>query len=328
MRRREFIAGLGGAAAWPLAARAQNDRARRVVVVMAGSESDPQQQLSVAVFRDGLRKLGWTDDQNMRLEILWRGASAEAAKAYVADIAAHAPDVVVMTTLQGFLAVRRDASLTPMVFVNLPDPVVMGLVSTLANTSENFTGFTAYEFAIAGKWLQVLKELAPHVTRVAMTFGNATKPVGENFYRALQAAAGSLSVETTAIRIDSPADVQSGIDAFAVKPNGGLVMAAEVASFVNRALIVELAARHSLPAVYPFREIVAEGGLAFYGINFLDLYRGATTYVDGILRGTKPAELPIQAPTKFELVINLKTAKSLGLDVPPTLLVRADEVIE
>ena len=329
MRRREFIAALGGAAAWPLAARAQQgERVRRVVVVMAGSESDPQQQLSVAVFRDGLRKLGWTDDQNMRLEILWRGASAEAAKTYVADIAAHAPDVVVMTTLQGFLAMRRDASLIPMVFVNLPDPVVMGLVSTLANTGENFTGFTAYEFAIAGKWLQVLKELAPHVTRVAMTFGNATRPVGENFYRALQAAAGPLSVETTAIRIDSPPDVQSGIDAFAVKPNGGLVMAAEAATFYNRALIVGLAARHSLPAVYPFREIVADGGLAFYGISFLDLFRGAATYADRILRGTKPADLPIQAPTKFELVINLKTAKSLGLDVSPQLLARADEVIE
>jgi putative tryptophan/tyrosine transport system substrate-binding protein len=328
VRRREFIAALGSAAAWPVGARAQNDRVRRVVVVMAGSESDPQQQLSVTVFRDGLRKLGWIDRQNIRLEILWRGASAEAAKAYVAEIAAHAPDVAVMTTLQGFLAMRRDASLIPMVFVNLPDPVVMGLVSTLANTSENFTGFTAYEFATAGKWLQVLKELAPHVTRVAMTFGNATKPVGENFYRALQTAAGSLGVETTAIRIDSPADVQSGIDAFAVKPNGGLVMAAEVASVVNRALIVELAARHSLPAVYPFREIINEGGLAFYGINFLDLYRGAATYADRILRGTKPADLPIQAPTKFDLAINLKAAKALGLDVPPSLLARADEVIE
>jgi putative tryptophan/tyrosine transport system substrate-binding protein len=328
MRRREFIAGLCGAAALPLAARAQHDRVRRVVVAMAGSESDTQQQLNVALFRDGLRKLGWTDGQNIRIEILWRGVSAEAAKAYVAEIAAHAPDVVVMSTLQGFLTMRRDASSIPMVFVNLPDPVVMGLVSTLANTGENFTGFTAYEFAIAGKWLQVLKELAPHVSRVAMTFGNATRPVGENFYRSLQAAAGSLSVETTAIRIDNPADVQSGIDAFAAKPNGGLVMAAEAGSVFNRALIVELAARHRLPAVYPFRNIVDEGGLAFYGLDFMDLFRGAATYVDRLLRGAKPADLPIQAPTKFELAINLKTAKALGLEIPPSLLVRANEVIE
>jgi putative tryptophan/tyrosine transport system substrate-binding protein len=328
MKRREFLGVLSGAAVWPVAARAQNDRVRRVVVAMVGSESDPRQQLDVAVFRDGLRRLGWTDGQNMRIEILWRGVSAEAAKVYVAEIAAHSPDAVVMTTLQGFLAMRRDASSIPMVFVNLPDPVVMGLVSTLANTGENFTGFTAYEFAIAGKWLQVLKELAPHVTRVAMTFGNATRPVGENFYRALQAAAGPLSVETTAIRIDSPSDVQSGIDAFAVKSNGGLVMAAEAVSFYNRALIVGLAARHSLPAVYPFREIVDEGGLAFYGINFQDLYRGAATYADRILRGTKAADLPIQAPTKFELAINLKVAKALGPEVSQSLLARADEVIE
>jgi putative tryptophan/tyrosine transport system substrate-binding protein len=328
MKRREFIAALGGAAAWPITSGAQQDRVRRVVVAMGGSESDAQQQLNVAEFRDGLRKLGWTDGQNIRIEILWRGVSAEAAKTYVAEIAAQAPDVVVMSTLQGFLTMRRDASSIPMVFVNLPDPVVMGLVSTLANTGENFTGFTAYEFAIAGKWLQVLTELAPHVTRVAMTFGNATKPVGENFYRSLQAAAGSFSVETTAIRIDRPADVQSGIDAFAAKPNGGLVMAAEAVSVFNRALIVELAARHRLPAVYPFRYIVDEGGLAFYGLDFVDLFRGAATYVDRLLRGAKPADLPIQAPTKFDLVINLKTAKALGLTIPPSLLARADEVIE
>jgi putative ABC transport system substrate-binding protein len=328
MRRREFIAALGGAVTWPLAPQAQQTgRMRRVIVAMIGPESDVQQQLSIALFRDGLRKLGWSDGQNIQIEFIFRGVSAEVAKVYVAEIAARPPDVVVTTSLNGFLTMRRDASSIPLVFVNLPDPVFLGLVSTLTTSGGNFTGFTAYEFSIVGKWLQVLKELAPHVTRVAMTFG-ATNVTGENFYRSLQAAAGSFGVDTTAIRIDSPADIQSGIDAFAVKPNGGLVIAAEAGSVVNRALIIELAGRNRLPAVYPSREFVDEGGLAFYGMDFLNLFRGASIYVDRILRGTKPADLPIQAPTKFELVINLKVAKALDLEIPPQLLARADEVIE
>ena len=214
-----------------------------------------------------------------------------------------------------------------MVFINLPDPVGMGFVSNLAKPDGNFTGFTAYEFVTAGKWLEVLKELAPHVTRVAMIIANSSRPVGEGFYRAVQNAAGSLGVETTLIRSDGPADVQAGIEAFAVKPNGGLIMAAD-AGRGNRGAVVEMAARHQLPAVYPFREIVHEGGLAFYGIDFNDLYRGAPTYVDRILRGAKPADLPIQAPTKFGLEINLKVAKALGLTIPSSMIMRADEVIE
>jgi putative ABC transport system substrate-binding protein len=212
--------------------------------------------------------------------------------------------------------------------VNLPDPVGMGIVSNLANPEGNFTGFTAYEFAMAGKWLEVLKELAPPVTRVAMTFGNAARQVGEGFYRSLQTAAAPLGIETTAIRFDTAADVQSGIDAFALKPNGGVVMAAEAGSIQNRALIIELAARHRLPAVYPFRNVIDEGGLAFYGIDFIELFRGAATYVDRILRGAKPSDLPIQAPTKFNLALNLRTAKALGLEIPLLLHARADEVIE
>jgi putative ABC transport system substrate-binding protein len=310
MRRREFIAGLGGAAAWPVVARAQQTgRMRRVVVAMIGPESDVQQQLSMTLFRDGLRKLGWSDGQNIQIEFIFRGVSAEVAKVYVAEIAARPPDVVVTTSLNGFLTMRRDASSIPLVFVNLPDPVFLGLVSTLTTSGGNFTGFTAYEFSIVGKWLQVLKELAPHVTRVAMTFG-ATNVIGENFYRSLQAAAGS------------------GIVAFAVKSNGGLVIAAEAGSVVNRALIIELAGRNRLPAIYPSRDFIDDGGLAFYGMDFLNLFRGASIYVDRILRGTKPADLPIQAPTKFELVINLKVAKALDLEIPTALLVRADEVIE
>jgi putative tryptophan/tyrosine transport system substrate-binding protein len=328
MRRREFIAGLGGAAAWPLVARGQQTgRMRRVVVAMYGPEGDLQQQQSAAIFRDRLRKLGWSEGQTIRIEFIWVGVGAEASKVFVVGIAAEPPDVVVTTGLNGFIAMRQDASAVPLVFVNLPDPVVSGLVPSLTNSGGNFTGFTAYEFSIAGKWLQVLKEIAPRITRVAMTFGTQTS-VGENFYRSLQAAAGSSGIETVAIRIDKPADVQFGIDAFASKPNGGLIAAAEAGSIVNRALIVNMAARHRLPAVYPIRDFIDEGGLAFYGMDFLNLFDGAATYVDRILRGTKPADLPIQAPTKFELVINLKVAKAIGLEMSTAILLRADEVIE
>jgi putative tryptophan/tyrosine transport system substrate-binding protein len=327
--RRELLAALGGAAAaWPLAVRAQQNRARRVVIVVPGAESDPQQQATVSVFRDGLRKLGWIDGQNVSVEVMWRAAPPERARAYVAELVTSPPEVVVCGTLQAFLAMRKDGNSIPMVFFNLPDPVVMGIVSSLVKPEGNFTGFTAYEFAIAGKWLEVLKELAPDVLRVAMIIGNSTQPVGENFYRSLQAAAGSFGVETTAIRIDTAADVKAGIDAFALKPNGGLVLAADAGGFANRALVVELAAHHHLPAIYPMRNAIEDGGLAFYGIDFLEMPRGAATYVDRILRGAKPADLPVQAPTRYELVINLKAARALGLAVPQTLLIRADEVVE
>jgi putative tryptophan/tyrosine transport system substrate-binding protein len=327
--RRKLLAALGGvAAAWSLPAWAQKDRARRVAIVMPGAESDQQQQATASVFRDGLRKLGWIDGQNVRIEVMWGAAPPERARAYVAELIASPPEVVVCGTLQAFLAMRRDGNSIPMVFFNLPDPVVMGIVPNLAKPEGNFTGFTAYDFAIAGKWLEVLKELAPQVLRVAMILGNSTQPVGEYFYRSLQAAAGSFGVETTAIRIDTAADVKAGIDAFALKPNGGLVLAADAGGFANRALVVELAARHHLPAIYPMRNAIEDGGLAFYGIDFLDLPRGAATYVNRILRGAMPADLPVQAPTKFELIINLKTAKALGLEVPLHLQQIADEVIE
>jgi putative tryptophan/tyrosine transport system substrate-binding protein len=327
MKRRAFIAGLGGAAAWPLVARAQGERARRIVIISGLAENDPREQGQLAVFRDGLRKLGWLNGQNIQIETLWRAASIERATAFVAGLVQNPPDIVVAGTLQAFLAMRREAGAIPMVFINLPDPVVMGFVANLGKPEGNFTGFTAYEFVTAAKWVQTLKELAPHVSRVAMILANSTQPVGENFYRAMEGAATSLGVETTAIRIDSAADVQAGVDAFARQPNGGLVMAAD-AGTSQRALVIDLAARYRLPAIYPNRGSVDEGGLAFYGIDFQDQYRGAATYVDRILRGAKPADLPIQAPTKFELVINLKTANALGLEISPQLLARADEVIE
>jgi putative ABC transport system substrate-binding protein len=328
MRRREFITLIGSAATLPLAAHAQQqDRVRRVVNLETGAETDPTAREQIAIFHDGLRKLGWIDGRNVRLETLWQAAKAEEAKAFVADVLANPPDVVVASTLQAFFAMRRDASAIPTVFTNLPDPVAMGFVSNLAKPDGNFTGFTAYEFVTAGKWLEVLKELAPQVTRVAMIIAIATRPVGEGFYRAMQATAAPMGIETSLIPIDGPADVQAGVDAFAAKPNGGLIMAADPGRFV-RGVVIEQAERHQLPAVYPYRGIVDEGGLAFYGIDFNEQYRGAATYVDRILRGTKPADLPIQAPTKFELEINLKVALALGLNVPSFLIVRADRVVE
>jgi putative tryptophan/tyrosine transport system substrate-binding protein len=328
VKRREFIAGLSGAAVWPImATRAEQDRVRRVVSLSALAEDDTGGQTQLAVLRDGLSKLGWVDGRNVRIEALWRAASIERANAFVAGLVQNPPDVVVAGTLQVFLAMRRDASAIPMVFTNLPDPIVMGLVTNLAKPDGNFTGFTAYEFSTAGKWIEVLRELAPRVSRVAMVMANATQPVGEYFYRAMQAAAGSLGTETVAIRASTASDIRDGIEAFARQPNGGLVMAAD-GGLGQHGLVIDLAARYQLPAIYPVRQIVDEGGLAFYGIDFLDLYRNATIYVDRILRGARPSELPIQAPTHFQLVINMKVAKTLGLDIPPSLLVSADEVIE
>jgi putative ABC transport system substrate-binding protein len=327
MKRREFVAGMGCAAVWPAWARAQQIRPKRVILISALAENDPREQEQLKAFRDGLSKLGWIEGQNIVLETQWSAARAERAKAVVAEIVRDPPDLVVAGTLQAFFAMRQDASQIPMVFVNLPDPVGMGFVKNLAKPDGNFTGFTAYEFTTATKWLEVLKELAPRVTRVAMIVGNATQPVGDNFYRAMQASAGSAGVETSEIRAGSPTDVQAGIEELSSRPNGGLVMAAD-AGLGFRSLVIDLAARYKLPAIYPARQIVDEGGLAFYGINFTDLYRGAPLYVDRVLRGTKPSDLPIQAPTKFQLVINRRVAKALDLPIPISLLGRADELIE
>ena len=312
VRRRELIRLAGAMSAWPLTARAQQTGVGRVVLLSALAHDDPREQAQLDVFRHGLRDLGWIEGQNLRIETLWNAASPDHAKTYVAEIAGNPPDVVVAGTLQVFLAMRRSARAIPMVFVNLPDPVVMGFVENLAKPDGNFTGFTAYEFVTAAKWLEVLKELAPNVSRVAMILAKWTQPVGDDFYRAMQTAAGSLKVETAAIRIGEAADLRAGIDAFALQLNGGLILAAD-AGLGYRALVIDLAARHKLPALYPIPQAVREGRFAFYGIDFLDLYRGAASYVDRVMRGTKPADLPIQAPTKFQLAINLKTARELRL---------------
>jgi putative ABC transport system substrate-binding protein len=328
--RRAFIAGLGGAALSPIMARGQQSgQVRRVGVVMSGAETDPEQVKQASAFREGMRKLGWLEGKNLILEFRWQAAAAERAQAVIPELVSLPVDVILVGTIQAFLALRRSSSDIPVVFVNLPDPVATGLVSSIAKTNSNFTGFTAYEYSITGKWLEILKELAPDVNRVGFIFGTAIAPVGDNFYRSLETQAPSFRVTTTPIRFSDTSALDAQLKAFASEPKSGLLIAAEGATFANRSKIISFAADHRLPAVYPFRHIVAaEGGLAFYGIDFVDLFARAPSYVDQILRGTNPANLPIQAPTKFGLVINLKTAKQLSLSVSPTLLARADEVIE
>ena len=328
MRRRAFIAGLGGAATWPVLTRGQQPKVARVGVVMSGAEIDPEQQKQVSTFRDGMQKLGWVDGKNLRLEIRWQAAGPERAQATISELFNLPLDVILIGTIQAFLALRRSSSNIPSVFVNLPDPVATGLVSTIAKTNSNFTGFTAYEYSITGKWLQVLKEISPDVNRVGFIFGTAIAPVGDNFYRSLETEALSFGVTTVPIRFSDASALDAEVKAFASEPKAGLLIAAEGATFANRAKIVSLAADNRLPAVYPFRNVVTEGGLAFYGIDFVDLFARAPSYVDQILRGANPANLPIQAPTKFDLAINLKTAKALNLEISPSLLARADEVIE
>jgi putative tryptophan/tyrosine transport system substrate-binding protein len=330
MRRREFIALIGSAASWPLAAHAQSgQRMRRIGMLQAGPEDNPEVQSRIAALRDGLKAIGWVEGRNYQFEYRWPGTDPERTRTMVADLVRTAPDVIVTGNSLSALTLRKETTTIPLVFVNLADPVGSGLVASLSRTGGNITGFTAFEFATAGKWLEVLKEIAPGVKRAALVFGRGEfSPTGEKFYSALEPVAAKLSVELTPVRVRDAAEIQDGIEAFAVKPDSGLLAAAEPGAVQNRAAVIAAAARHRLPAVYPFRFFVTDGGLACYGVDINDEYRRAAAYVDRILKGANPADLPVQAPDKFELVINLKTARVLGLTVPATLLARADEVIE
>jgi putative tryptophan/tyrosine transport system substrate-binding protein len=331
MRRREFIAALGGAAAWPVVARAQQaDRVRRVGILLAGSEDDREMQAQVSALKSGLQQLGWTEGGNVRFEYRWPDGDPERTRAYAAEFVRLAPDVIVTGTTPGAIVLRRETRSIPVVFVNLADPVGTGLVPSLVKPDGNMTGFTAFEFSITGKkMLELLKEIAPRVTRVALIFGGPeVATTGELFYRAFEPIARSSLVEPVAIPIRNAADIDPAIDAFAAQPNVGLVAVAEPGAVVNRVSIINAAGRHRLPAVYPFRYFVTDGGLAAYGVSLVDQYRRAASYVDRILRGANPADLPVQAPDKFELIINLKTAKAQDINISPVLLSRADEVIE
>jgi ABC-type uncharacterized transport system substrate-binding protein len=330
-KRREFISLLGGAAAallWPLAARAQQgERIRRIGVLMNLAEDDPESQARMSGFVQALQQLGWTDGRNVRIEIRWAAADPERFRKYATELITPAPDVLLAGAGSSVTALQQVTRAVPIVFVNTPDPVGAGLVASLARPGGNATGFTVFEYGMTAKWLELLKQIAPKVTRVVVLRDpSLSANIGQ--LAAIQAVAPSLGVELTPIDVRDAGEIERGVSDFARRANGGLITPASPFQGVHRELIITLAARHGLPAVYPFRYMVTGGGLMSYGTDLVDQFRQAAAYVDRILKGEKPADLPVQAPTKYELVINLKTARALGLEVPPMLLARADEVIE
>ena len=329
MRRREFILLLGGSAlAWPLTARVQQaDRVRRIGVLMSIAAEDSEGQTRLAVFQQGLRQLGWADGRNVEIDTRWGAGEADRIRKYAAELLALAPDVIVATGSATVGPLLQATRTVPIVFVYVPDPVGAGFVDSLARPGGNATGFTPFEYGTAAKWLELLKQVAPSVTRAAVLRDPAIA-TGLSQFGAIQAVAPSVGVELSPVGVRDANEIERGITAFARALNGGLIVTGSPLATVHRDLIITLAARHKLPAVYFERHFVAAGGLISYGPNIVDQYQHAAGYVDRILKGEKPADLPVQAPTKYELVINLETAKTLGLDLPSTLLARADEVIE
>jgi putative ABC transport system substrate-binding protein len=327
MRRREFITLLGSAAAWPLAARAQQpERVRRIGVLMNLAADDSEGQARLAAFAQALKQLGWSDGRNLRIDTRW--ARTDDIRRDAAELAALAPDILLAANGTATVAPLLQATRTvPIVFVNVIDPVGAGFVASLAQPGGNATGFTIYEYSMSGKWLELLKEIAPRVTRAAVLRDPALAS-GIGQFGAVQAVAPSLGVELSPVDVRDAGEIERAVAAFARGLNGGLIVTAAPLAAIHRDAIIALAARYRLPVVYPYRFFVAGGGLISYGPDTIDQYRRAAGYVDRILKGEKPADLPVQAPTKYETVINLKTAKALGVEIPPTLLARADEVIE
>ena len=327
--RRKFLAGFGGAAvAWPLAAQAQQqERMRRIGVLIQVAEGDPQARTEVAAFLQSLQELGWSEGRNLRVDTRWGGGDANRIRKSAAELVALAPEVVLALggTVAG--ALQQASGTVPIVFVNVTDPVGRGYVASLSQPVGNATGFTSFEFGMGGKWLEVLKEIAPRVTRAAVLRDPAIT-AGIGYLAAIHALAPSIGVQVIPVDVRTTSDIERAVAAFARTPMGGLIVTADPAAIVHREAIITLAARHRLPAIYPYRFFVTSGGLISYGLDNIEQYRLAASYVDRILKGEKPADLPVQAPTKYDLVINMRTAKALGLEVPPTLLARADEVIE
>ena len=326
--RREFITLLGGAAAaWPLAARAQQgERVRRIGVLMHLAADDPEGQARHATFVQGLQQSGWSAGRNVRIDTRW-GTSEADRRRYAAELVALAPDVILASNSQATLALQAATSTVPIVFANVTDPVAAGFVESLARPGGNATGFTLFEYGISAKWLELLKEVAPGVARAAV-IREGTNPAGIGQFAAIQAVAPSHGVQVSSVVVRDGSEVERAVGTLAGSPNGGLIVTASGLKDSDGHLIVTLAARYRLPAVYPFPSFVTDGGLICYGPSSTDQYRRAAQYVDRILKGEKPSELPVQAPNKYELVVNLKTAKALGLDLPATVLARADEVIE
>jgi putative ABC transport system substrate-binding protein len=330
MRRREFIILLGGAAAWPLAARAQQgERVRRIGVLMGYAENDLEGTAFVAAFREGLEKLGWVEDRNTRLDTRWATADdAEARQRFAKELVALQPDLILSNNTPTTAALLQQTRAIPIVFATVSDPVGSGFVASLARPGGNVTGFQTAVGSLAGKWLELLKEIAPRVNRGAFLFNPVTAPYAESYLNPFKAAASSFAVEAIVAPVRDKSELESVVAAQSRAPNGGLIVMPDSFTDVHRAEITSLAARFGIPAVYPRRIFTELGGLLSYGIDQFDNYRRAATYADRILKGEKPSELPVQAPVKFELAINLKTAKALGLDVPLFLQQRADYVIE
>jgi ABC-type uncharacterized transport system substrate-binding protein len=328
MRRREFMAMLGAAAAWPVAARAQQpERMRRVGMLTSLTEDDPQTQAQLAAFRQELDRLGWSQGRNVRIDARFAGGNTDQMEAFAKELIALRPDVILAHTTPVAAALRRESRTVPIVFVYVSDPVATGLAASLNRPGGNLTGLLLYEATIAGKWLGMLREVAPSVSRAAL-LGDPRTPTYEYFLRAAESVSPSLGIEVVPNPIETTADIERAVESFAQTPNGALFLPPNNTTFRHRALIIALAARHRLPAVYSFRICVEAGGLMSYGVDEINIYRQAASYVDRVLRGAQPADLPVQAPVKYETAVNLKTAKGLGLEVPPTLLARADEVIE
>jgi putative ABC transport system substrate-binding protein len=332
--RRELITLLGAMAAapvvlWPRAARAQRpDRVRRVGVLMAMTAEDPEARRRIAAFEQGLRELRWHPGRNIHVDYRWAADDPDRLRREAAALVAASPELILANSTPVLAALRKESTKLPMVFVQVTDPIGSGFVPQLARPGGNITGFTNFEFGIGGKWLQTLKEVAPALTRVAVVFNPQTASYADAFMQPIEAAARSFAVAATSMPVADVAAIEAAVTAFAHVPNGGLIVLPDVSTVHHRDLIIALAARHRLPAIYPYRFYAVSGGLISYGSDVADVFRRAAAYVDRVLKGEKPGELPVQAPTKFETVVNLKTAKALGLESSPMLLARADELIE
>jgi putative ABC transport system substrate-binding protein len=328
MRRRDLVMLLAGASAWPLAARGQQSNSRRRIgVLMSTAADDPEGQARIAAFHQGLQQLGWSIGQNVWIDSRWPAGDPERFRSYAAELVALSPDVILATGSAAAGPLIQATRTVPIVFVIVPDPVGAGLVHSLARPGGNATGFIQFEYGISGKWLELLKQIAPGTTRAAI-LRDPDISAGLGQFGAIQAVAPLLGVETSPVNVRDPDEIERGIADFARSPNGGLIITGSALTVVHRHLIIRLAAEHRLPAVYFQRTLVADGGLLSYGADLLDQYRRAAGYVDRIFKGEKPADLPVQRPVKYELVINLRTARELGIEVPSTLLARADDVIE
>jgi putative tryptophan/tyrosine transport system substrate-binding protein len=329
MRRREFIAGLGGAAAWPLVARAQQgDRVRRIGLLMPQDENDPETKRRLSAFTQTLADLGWTEGRNVRMDLRWGRGDINRMQAVAQELVSLRPDIILTSTTMPTLAVQRETRTIPLVFVNVTDPVATGIVERLDRPSGNITGFVDFEATLGGKWLELLSEIVPGLKRAAFMFNPDTAPYASAYMPSLEAAARSLKIEPTIAPVHSDAEIETTIVALGREPGGGLVVMPEIFTAAHRAPIISAAARNKVRAVYAFSYFARDGGLLSYGPDPLDIFRRSAAYVDRILRGEKLGDFPVQFPTKYEMVLNLKTAKALGLAVPQSILLRADEVIE